>query len=613
VPRPFVDNIRTAAALIPPGHRLRWMLQIPLSLLAAAVESATAASIFALIATLHDSRGASSLPVLSYLHEHSPVGWKDENGLRTVLMVTTASLMLLRILVSVSAAAFEQRVIARDHAALSQRLFQAYLAAPYDFHLQRNVSDYLYRITTAVHHVFSVVLGGAAALFHGLTLALALLAVLLLVSVEATLGSVAFLGVWVWAVSRVLRDRIQRIGAASDHYNRMRHRVMLQALSAMREIKVLGREPHFGSSFEAWQGHMVEVAWRNGLLNLVPRLTLESLLLAVVLLAVSAMLTASKDPSTLLPMLGLYAYVAMRLIPTVHGAVFHYNGIVASTAPLGHLLADWQKLQPYLHEPDRQPPPLPFERALELDRVGFRYAGSDADALRDVDLDIARGERIGIVGPTGAGKSTLVHILLGLLEPSSGAVRADGADLFTNGRAWRRRVGFVPQTITLLDDSIRVNVALGIEPSDIDDARVWQCLATARLDELVRGLPAGLDTEIGDRGIRLSGGQQQRLAIARAIYHDPDVLLFDEATASLDVRTEREVSRAIDELGRTRTTVLVAHRVSTVAECDRIVVMDQGRVVAIGTYGRLLVECALFRELARGSEPARPVLRAVSG
>ena len=232
-----------------------------------------------------------------------------------------------------------------------------------------------------------------------------------------------------------------------------------------------------------------------------------------------------------------------------------------------------------------------------FDHVGYVYAPASRPAVTDVNLTIEQGQSIGIVGPTGAGKSTLLDLLLGLIEPTSGRLLVDDSDVSRAPRAWQRQIGYVSQTPYLMDDSLRRNIAFGLPSDTIDEQHLRAAVSAAQLDDVVVTLPQGLDTPVGDRGVRLSGGQRQRVAIARALYRDPAVLVLDEATAALDLETEREVSRAIDALRGSRTVVVVAHRLSTVRRCDRIVVLKAGRVAAVGSYTELLATDSQFQQL----------------
>ncbi|MFM8802532.1 MAG: ATP-binding cassette domain-containing protein, partial [Planctomycetia bacterium] len=236
--------------------------------------------------------------------------------------------------------------------------------------------------------------------------------------------------------------------------------------------------------------------------------------------------------------------------------------------------------------------PLRFREAIALEAVSYRYPRSDQTVLDSVSLTIPHGGSVGFVGGSGAGKSTLVDVILGLLPPTAGRVAVDSVDIQANLRGWQDRVGYVSQTIYLCDDSIRRNVAFGVPEEAIDEQAVRRALAAARLDAFVDGLPDGADTRVGERGVRLSGGQRQRIGIARALYHDPQVLVLDEATSALDTETEQEVMAAVNALHGTKTLIIVAHRLSTVSDCDRLYRLDGGRVVASGTVAEVFPGCA---------------------
>jgi ATP-binding cassette subfamily C protein len=316
----------------------------------------------------------------------------------------------------------------------------------------------------------------------------------------------------------------------------------------------------------------------------------------VVLVVSMVALRDDARQADILPLLGIYAYAGLRLIPSANRVLLHIDTLRRSEAPIEQLVAHLETFTPEPAPPAA--PPLEFRDAVRLERVTYSYAGAPRPVLEDVTLAIRRGASVGIVGPTGAGKSTLVDLILGLIDPSAGRITVDGVDLPAVRAAWQRRIGYVPQVAFLFDDSIRRNVALGIPDGDIDDARVRQAIAMAQLDGFVATLPDGLGTLVGERGVRLSGGQRQRVAIARALYHGPELLVFDEATAALDNATERDVTAAIEALRGKKTLIIIAHRLTTVRRCDTLIMLREGRVVATGPYDQLLEGSPDFRAMA---------------
>jgi ABC-type multidrug transport system fused ATPase/permease subunit len=301
---------------------------------------------------------------------------------------------------------------------------------------------------------------------------------------------------------------------------------------------------------------------------------------------VLTMLAQGRAMESVLPMLALFAAAAFRLMPSVNrilGAVqtLRFNQPVIDT-----LYTDLQLAIPAANA--NPIPATPFSEMLQLRQVNYTYFGAPQPALNDLSLAIRRGESVGFIGASGAGKSTLVDIILGLLTPDSGELRMDGTDIHVHLRNWQNQIGYVPQSIFLTDDTLRRNVAFGLPNEQIDDAAVHDAIMAAQLEEFVASLPDGLETVVGERGVRLSGGQRQRIGIARALYHDPAVLVLDEATSALDAATERGVMQAVDALHGTKTIIIVAHRLSTVEHCDRLYRLEQGRVVEEGKTREIL-------------------------
>lgn len=471
-------------------------------------------------------------------------------------------------------------------AQLSQRLYTVYLRQPYTFHLQHNSAQLIRNIVNEVNMLtFSVIIPGMSLLTETLVFP-SLCVLLLVVEPLGALIVVTALGASAWGFQRFTRRRLERWGKARQHHEGLRIQHLQQGLGGAKDVKLLGRETDF---LEQYSVHNTQCA-RSGQLVLflqqLPRLWLELLAIAGLATLVLAMLALGRDFSTILPMLGLFAMAAFRLMPSV-------NRVLSSLQSLRYGLAVIDTLHEELKLAAPAPSKsgtgiIPFRETLELDQVIYTFPGTLVPTIKDVSLVIGRGESVGFIGPSGAGKSTLVDIILGLLAPESGEVRVDGNDIQRSLRSWQDQVGYVPQSVFLTDDTLRRNVALGLPVAQIDEAAVWRAIRAAQLEEFVHSLPEGVDTVVGERGIRLSGGQRQRIGIARALYHEPTTLVLDEATSSLDTATEREVMQAVRSLRGTKSILIVAHRLSTVEDCDRLYQLEQGRVVATGTPQTML-------------------------
>ncbi len=368
---------------------------------------------------------------------------------------------------------------------------------------------------------------------------------------------------------------------------------MQEGLAGIKEVKVYGCEREFAADFRAHTDATARMATLQWLVEQLPRPSFEVLAVVTTLLLTVIATWHGASVRSLLPILGLYATVAFRMLPSVNQATIAAQRL-RHAQPMVESLVRHLQLERTLPQPG--PATLvPFRKLIHLDSVCYRYLADGQDVLHDVDITIPHGSSIGFIGGSGAGKSTLVDVLLGLLPPSSGRVTVDGFDIRNNLRGWQEIIGYVPQSIYLVDGSIRRNVAFGVPENVIDDEAVARALAAARLDDFVRGLPQGVETRVGERGAWLSGGQRQRIAIARALYHDPQVLVLDEATSSLDADTEREVMAAVEALHGTKTLIIVAHRLSTVAHCDVLHRLEGGRIVRSGRFDEVVA-----------AEPAAP-------
>ena len=597
-----VKAIRTALALLDAPARRRWVALVLLSFVAAGAEALGTIALYAFIRIVAEPAAALTIPVVGELL--APLRGADD---RTVVVTATLGLVAFYLFKNVFQLAFAWRQhgwAAGARAELAERAYGAYLAAPYAFHLRRNSAELIRNVTTAVDAVFRHVLVPAMGLATETLVVLAIGGVLFVTAPGLTLGLTVGLGSAGALLLAATRSRAARWGAEFQRLERDVLQGVQQTLGAAKEIKVLGRERFFFTEFVERQAALVGVKHRSEMLATIPRVLVETVFVMAALGVVLLATLLGRTGGDLVPLLGLYAYAGFRMIPSANRLLLGVNEVRAGSAAVELIAADIALLTTAPRPPDESLPPLPFEQSLELEHVSFAYEGADREALHDVSLAIRRGESVGVVGPTGAGKSTLVDVLIGLLTPTAGRILVDGRGVPDPPRAWQRTIGYVPQSVVLIDDSLRRNIALGIPDGEVDEARLADALRMAQLGEFVAGLQDGLQTTVGERGVRLSGGQRQRVGIARALYHAPSLLVFDEATSALDNQTEATLLAAIEALRGTRTLIVVAHRLSSVRPCDRLVLLVDGRVAASGRYEDLLRDSPAFRQMA-GSEPGR--------
>ena len=462
---------------------------------------------------------------------------------------------------------------------LSQRLFTAYLRQPYTFHLQRNSAQLIRNVTGEVG-MFTDAIVNSLNITTELLVLLGISALLLAVEPAGTLIAVLVLGGAALSFHHGMRNRISRWGETRQLHDGLRLQHLQQGLGGAKDVKLLGRESNFLDQYRVHSAKSARVGQFQATLLMMPRLWLELMAVAGLATLVITMLAQGRPMATIVPTLGLFAAAAFRLMPSV-------NRILAAAQVLRYYLPVVNTLHEELQLASPEPAARPrgpaaagFQSDIRLAGVAYAYPAAAVRALDGVALRIRKGESVGFVGPSGSGKSTLVDVILGLLTPGSGQVLVDGEDVQKNLRAWQDQIGYVPQSIYLTDDTLRRNVAFGLADEAIDNAAVAQAVRAAQLEEFVAALPKGLETMVGERGIRLSGGQRQRIGIARALYHDPAVLVLDEATSALDTATESGVMQAVTALRGAKTILIVAHRLSTVAHCDRLYRLELGRIAA---------------------------------
>ena len=591
----MLADVRACLGLLSPWARWRWAALIPLALAAAAAEAVGAGAAFGLITILGDPARAAALPVAAWVYPHLPA--HDSRSVVLAFTLLVIAFYVARNLLLAGVTWAQERAPNASVAELSHRLFAAYLAAPYDFHFRRNSAVLIRRVTDGVHNVFRGVLGSLVTIATEALVVAGLVVVLGVTAPGVTLVAVVVVGGLLSVPLLLSRRAAARWGRAVQLIDTAILQTLQQSLGAVKEVKLTGREAFFLGQL----GERVPAAARLRLrfltLGASLRMAVETVFVCGLLL-VSLLITLRHEPSGVLPLLGLYAYAGFRVIPSANRIMLYVTELRYSRAWIHDLCDDLAALETEPPAADRAADAIRFSRTLALESVSYTYAGEREPVLLGVDLTIGRGESVGIVGSSGAGKSTLVDVLLGLLTPTAGRITVDGRDIRSALRSWQRHIGYVPQEPFLLDDTLRRNVAFGIADAEIDDRRVESALRLAQLVDVVTTLPDRLDTLLGERGTRLSGGQRQRVAIARALYHEPEVLVFDEATSALDSPTERELIAALEALHGVKTLVVIAHRLTTVRRCDRLAVLRDGRVAAIGSYDELLARDAGFRELA---------------
>lgn len=497
----------------------------------------------------------------------------------------------------------QERFGARTGARLQTELFDGYLAQPYAFHVQRDAPSLM---KVMLNDVRSSMIGVVTPALLGIAraaMAVGVLALLFIQNPVLALSMALALGAAYFIVFRIVRARQRRLGVVLNRNNLERHRILQEGFGGVKELQVLGRERSVVERFATVAASAAAAEASNKVTAQLPRYALETIAFGgIVIVTLFLVSGAGGGGASAIPVLALYAFAGYRLMPALQQMFVSAVSIRFSLPTLRGLHADFRLVtSAKSHRASGQEnlaPQLHLKEAIRLDGVSFTYEGADRPALRNVNLVIRPNECIGFVGRTGAGKTTLADVILGLYEPTAGELTLDGVALSGPAlRTWQRRVGYVPQSVFLANASVAENIALGIPPEEIDRQAVRDAACLAQADHFIDQMVDGIETLVGERGVKLSGGQRQRIGVARALYHKPEILVFDEATSALDGLTEDAVMESIRRLSGQRTVILVAHRLRTVEACDRIIMLEDGRIVADGPYRDLMANSSVFRSL----------------
>jgi ABC-type multidrug transport system fused ATPase/permease subunit len=553
--------------------------------------------------------GAVSQPesVLANAHVQSAMSGLGLRETATHLVVAAGVAIIvvftLKGLIVLVSTWLQGQVLHRQRARLSRMLFEHYLHLPYELYLGKNSAHLIHVIVGVTANFINGFMASLMPLVAELLVVLTITAMLLAVSPAMTAVAAAFMlvvggGYMLWG-----KARLTRAGRDQHAATLALNKSVMEGLGSLKEARVMGVEDYFLERFDALAHLYTRYATQLHVLNNAPKYLAETLFVAVVVGAVIVLSLSGRDLRADLPVIVLFGMAAIRLLPSFSrilggftGARVHVVALNTLFEELSETSRDRQRLPPR-PSATSPGPSLALERSVRLEGVSFAYPGQQSKSLQGITLEIGKGEIIAFVGKSGAGKTTLVDVVLGLLEPQEGRILVDGAPLSGRQKQWRRLIGYIPQSIYLTDDSIRRNIAFGVEDRDIDEAALRKALEASQLSDFVATLEQGLDTHVGERGIRLSGGQRQRIGIARALYRDPELLILDEATSALDVETESEVNEAIRRLGRRKTLIVIAHRLTTVMSCDRLYLIDEGRLADTGTYAQLAEHNAWFRRI----------------
>ncbi|MDD7223666.1 MAG: ABC transporter ATP-binding protein [Lachnospiraceae bacterium] len=478
---------------------------------------------------------------------------------------------------------------------LSGRLIDCYLKKPYTYHLDNNSAEMVRNVMLDSERFFQMLLSIFLTLSEILVSAL-LCVFLLIVDPVITISVVAILAVFTGLYLILFKGKAKKYGKTNQIYDGKMHQSINQALGAVKDIKILHREKYFADSFLAYGKKKMTAVRNNNVLGQFPKYLIETVCIGTVLLVLVFKIYKGEDLNTMIPQLAAFAIAAFKLLPSV-SKINNYANLIVFLKPSVDLIyrdiKDTEDMVNYeiadesgniieINDDGSQNKDTCYVAdKISINNIVYRYPHTDRDVLNGISFEIPLGKSIGFIGESGSGKSTLADVILGILTPTSGTVMYGNMDVHKHPLKWSKKLAYIPQSIFLCDDTIRNNVAFGIDEDKIDDEKVWKALREAQLEQFVKSQPDGLDSMVGERGVRISGGQRQRIGIARALYDNPEILVLDEATSALDTGTESAVMEAIDKLSGTMTLIIIAHRLTTIKNCDYVYKVENGNIYSV--------------------------------
>lgn len=583
-----MKNFKKLLYLLTPHETKQALYLLVMMLLMALLEMIGVLSILPFMAILVNTDLIETNIVLNYAFQKSSIFGVETNQEFLFLLGIIFFLILITSLAFKFLTVYTQfRFTSLLNYTLAKRLVAGYLNQPYSWFLSRHSADLGKTILSEVSLVVNQGLNPTLDLIRQSVVTFAIMMVLIFVDPKLTLIVILTLGLSYGLIYFSIRDFIQKIGQKRLDANQWIFTSTNEAFSATKEIKVSGLEEEYIKRFSSPAKSLSKIQALAGIISQSPRFALEAISFGGMLLVVLYLMAKSSNFVNVVPVIALYAFAGYRLIPAIQ-QIYVSTTLLRFVGPaIDNLQKDFKSMQiPSLQKNSKV---LPLKKNIILRNIHYYYPNASQKALKDIDFTIPAYSSIGIVGATGSGKTTTVDIILGLLEPHKGSLEIDGTIIKKdNLKSWQRSIGYVPQHIFLADDTIAANIAFGIDPKKIDYEAVERSAKTAKLHEFVcNDLPQKYNTTIGERGVRLSGGQRQRVGIARALYHNPQVLILDEATSALDNNTEKQLMNEIKKLGKNITIVMIAHRLSTVKECNSIILLEKGKLKGQGTFEEL--------------------------
>lgn len=600
----LLRDINKLWSLLESSDRWKFALLFALMALGATLEALSIGAVPAFVSVIMKP---SSLSAYRWAGEWLPA----LPDVPTINIVLSASAVFLALIILkngflVLVYSVQARIVAAQRIKLGNRMFRTYQAAPYEWHLLRSSPQLIRNIQIDTTQVLNSVLVPFLGLSMSMIMMVFIILMLLVTAPSVALTGLVVTGTGLYLVIKLLHKQMRRLGETIRRETKEIVKAIQQGFGALVDARIIGCESALHEAFSRALQRGTKAMQHEFIINRATPLAMETFAIAGLLATLLLLMRGSRSLDATLPAIFLLGAATLRLKQLSAQIATTLNQINAGRAYIPSITNDLRELEAVgQQQRAADAGSIGKFKSLLLDNVTYTYPEAARPALKNISLEIVAGESVAFVGTSGCGKSTLVNLILGLLQPDSGQIIVNGSNIHKSLGSWRAHLGHIAQSIYLVDDTVMANIAFGVPRGGIDRERLNFALHSARLEDFIASLPHGVETVVGERGMRLSGGQRQRIGIARALYQNPDVLVMDEATSAVDNKTEVEVMAAVNSLKRDRTIIIIAHRLSTVVSCDRLYFLQDGELMAVGSYERLLSTSAAFREMSLQKE-ARP-------
>ena len=515
---------------------------------------------------------------------------KDMNQFIVVLLFTVVAVYVVKNLYLLGMNYVQARFVNNNQFLSVNYMLEEYLNRPYEFYLNADIPTVFRTVDSDVPKVFTVLMEFIK-LMTEVVVAIFLCAVLVIVDPVMTFAIAIILLVMTITIIKLVKPKLNKMGLETQEIQSRMGKWRNQSIFGIKDVKILHKEKFFVDNFASHSEKAAAINSRYVVFNNAPRLLIETICIGGLLSYMAFAIILGQQVSELASQIMAFAVAAVRLMPGVNRINTHLTNIAYFAPSVDYVyenvdFRDYKEERRYGSTKIEAKEPIEVKDSIRLNKIDYAYPNNDKLILEQADMEIPIGTSVGIIGPSGAGKTTAVDIIMGLLDVKSGTITCGGKNVMDNYASWLSHIGYIPQTIYLTDDPIRDNIAFGVNRDEIDDERIWKVLEEAQMKEFVESLPEGLDTSVGERGVRISGGQRQRIGIARALYHNPEILVFDEATSALDTETETAIMEAIDSFHGKKTLIIIAHRLRTIENCDLVYRVENGKITKTTLEGK---------------------------